>query len=120
MTFTEILQPIPGVLLPWYDRHRRTLPWREEVSPYRTWVSEIMLQQTRVQAVMPYFSRFLDAAPDILTLSRLPEEQLLRLWQGLGYYSRARNLQRAAQVMVAQHGGCMPQTYNELIKLPGV
>ena len=120
MTFTEILQPIPGVLLPWYDRHRRTLPWREEVSPYRTWVSEIMLQQTRVQAVMPYFSRFLDAAPDILTLSRLPEEQLLRLWQGLGYYSRARNLQRAAQVMVAQHGGCMPQTYNELIKLPGI
>ena len=120
MTFTEILQPIPGVLLPWYDRHRRTLPWREEVSPYRTWVSEIMLQQTRVQAVMPYFSRFLDAAPDILTLSRLPEEQLLRLWQGLGYYSRARNLQRAAQVMVTQHGGCMPQTYNELIKLPGV
>ncbi len=111
---------LPVLLLPWYDENRRALPWRDEVSPYRTWVSEIMLQQTRVQAVIPYFTRFMTAAPDIFSLARLPQEQLMRLWQGLGYYSRARNLQRAAQVMAEQHDGCMPQTYNELIKLPGI
>ena len=91
------LARLPGALLPWYRENRRVLPWREEVSAYRTWVSEIMLQQTRVAAVIPYFQRFMEAAPDVQALAALPEEQLMRLWQGLGYYSRARNLKKAAQ-----------------------
>ena len=119
-TFTKQVAKLAAILLPWYDENRRSLPWRDQVSPYRTWVSEIMLQQTRVQAVLPYFQRFVAATPDIFSLSRLPEEQLLRLWQGLGYYSRARNLQKAAKIMAEQYGGCMPHTYNELIKLPGI
>ena len=86
------LQKLPAPLLAWYDENRRVLPWREQVSPYRTWVSEIMLQQTRVQAVLPYFQRFMEAAPDVAALAALPEQQLMRLWQGLGYYSRARIL----------------------------
>ena len=90
----QALARLPAVLLPWYDENRRVLPWREEVTPYRTWVSEVMLQQTRVQAALPYFLRFMEAAPDIPALAALPEEQLMRLWQGLGYYSRARSLQK--------------------------
>ena len=78
------LAGLPEVLLPWYDRERRDLPWRNIVTPYRTWVSEIMLQQTRVQAVLPYFQRFMEAAPDVAALAELPEERLLSLWQGLG------------------------------------
>ena len=96
---TELLNQIASPLLAWYDEYRRVLPWREEVSPYRTWVSEIMLQQTRVQAVLPYFQRFMEAAPDVTALATLPEQRLMALWQGLGYYSRARNLQRAAAVL---------------------
>ena len=82
---TELLNQIASPLLAWYDEHRRVLPWREEVSPYRTWVSEIMLQQTRVQAVLPYFQRFMEAAPDVTALASLPEQRLMALWQGLGY-----------------------------------
>lgn len=114
------LTALPGVLLPWYDGEKRTLPWRSIASPYRTWVSEIMLQQTRVQAVLPYFQRFMDAAPDIAALAELPEERLLSLWQGLGYYSRARNLQKAARVVQEKYGGCLPDVYSELIQLPGI
>lgn len=106
----QALARLPAVLLPWYDENRRVLPWREEVTPYRTWVSEVMLQQTRVQAALPYFLRFMEAAPDIPALAALPEEQLMRLWQGLGYYSRARSLQKAARQVVEQYGGCLPQT----------
>lgn len=114
------LASLPAVLLPWYDREKRSLPWRDIVTPYRTWVSEIMLQQTRVQAVLPYFERFMAAAPDVPALAELAEDRLLSLWQGLGYYSRARSLQRSARVMVDQYGGCLPDTYSDLIQLPGI
>ena len=96
------LQKLPAPLLAWYDANRRVLPWREEVSPYRTWVSEIMLQQTRVQAVLPYFQRFMDAAPDVAALAAMPEQQLMRLWQGLGYYNRVNNMQKAARIVCEQ------------------
>ena len=112
------LKHLPGALLPWYDAHRRTLPWRDEVSPYRTWVSEIMLQQTRVAAVIPYFQRFMAAFPTVEALAAADTEQLMKLWEGLGYYSRARNLQKAAQI-VAQRGG-FPDTYEEIMALPGI
>lgn len=114
------LASLPAVLLPWYDREKRSLPWRDIVTPYRTWVSEIMLQQTRVQAVLPYFERFMSAAPDVPALAELAEDRLLSLWQGLGYYSRARSLQRSARVMVDKYGGCLPDTYSDLIQLPGI
>ena len=110
------LKQLPDVLLPWYDAHRRTLPWREEVSPYRTWVSEIMLQQTRVAAVIPYFLRFMDAFPTVNALAEADTEQLMKLWEGLGYYSRARNLQKAAQQIVQR--GRFPDTYEDVLALP--
>ena len=112
------LKNLPGVLLPWYDAHRRDLPWRDEVSPYRTWVSEIMLQQTRVAAVIPYFQRFMAAFPTADALAQADTEQLMKLWEGLGYYSRARNLQKAAQIVAQQ--GSFPDTYEEVIALPGI
>ncbi len=117
MCKTEMIAPL---LLKWYDAHRRTLPWRENVSPYRTWVSETMLQQTRVQAVVPYFQRFMEAAPEVSDLASLPEEQLLSLWQGLGYYNRARNLHRAAREMTAKYGGRVPDDYGALMSLAGI
>ncbi len=117
----EILTP-HGVqaLLLWYQQNKRDLPWRHTSDPYRIWISEIMLQQTRVEAVKPYYARFLDAAPDVKALAALPEERLMKLWEGLGYYSRARNLQKAARVVVENYGGVMPATYEELLKLPGI
>ena len=90
------LSRLPAPLLEWYRVNRRILPWREDPRPYRVWVSEIMLQQTRVEAVLPYYERFLRELPDISALAAAPEEQLLKLWEGLGYYSRVRNLQKAA------------------------
>ena len=87
---------------------------------YRVWVSEIMLQQTRVEAVKPYFARFLTELPDVPALASAPEQQLMKLWEGLGYYSRARNLQKAARVMVEQYGGTLPADYDALLKLPGI
>ena len=114
------LKALPPPLLAWYDQNRRVLPWREEVSPYRTWVSEIMLQQTRVTAVLPYFARFMAALPTVEALAAADEQQLMALWQGLGYYSRARNLQKAARVIVEQRGGVFPDTYEGLTALPGV
>ena len=116
----KILQQLPAPLLAWYDSARRHLPWRETVSPYRTWVSEIMLQQTRVSAVIPYFERFMDTLPTVEALAAAEESQLLALWQGLGYYSRARNLQKAAKTIVNDLGGLFPDTYEELLKLTGV
>ena len=111
---------IPKPLLVWYDRNRRILPWREEPTPYRVWVSEIMLQQTRVEAVKPYFERFMNALPDIEALASASEEELLKLWEGLGYYSRARNLRQAAQQIQADYHGRMPDTFQELLKLKGI
>ncbi len=107
-------------LLAWYDLNGRTLPWRSIVTPYRTWVSEIMLQQTRVSAVIPYFERFMTELPDIAALADVPEERLLKLWEGLGYYSRARNLQKAARVIVSDFGGELPRTCASLKTLPGI
>ena len=114
------LEAIPKPLLKWYDENRRVLPWREEPSPYRVWVSEIMLQQTRVEAVKPYFQRFMEALPDIRALAEADEEQLLKLWEGLGYYNRVRNLQKAAIQIEENYGGEMPAEYEELLKLAGI
>ena len=107
-------------LLAWYNLNGRTLPWRSVVTPYRTWVSEIMLQQTRVGAVIPYFERFMEELPDVSALAAVSEERLLKLWEGLGYYSRARNLQRAAKIVVSDFGGALPQSYHALLSLPGI
>ncbi|MCM1057411.1 MAG: A/G-specific adenine glycosylase [Firmicutes bacterium] len=114
------LETIPKPLLEWYDKNRRILPWREEPTPYRVWVSEIMLQQTRVEAVKPYFERFMSALPDVRALAEAEEEQLLKLWEGLGYYNRVRNLQRAALQILNEYGGEMPEEYEELLKLTGI
>jgi len=116
----EKLQAIVSPLLTWYDENRRILPWREEVSAYRTWVSEIMLQQTRVAAVLPYFQRFMARYPTVQDLARGDEEELLKLWEGLGYYSRARNLQKAARIVAEDYAGVFPADYKELIALPGI
>ena len=110
--------PIP--LLAWYRENARDLPWRREPTPYRVWVSEIMLQQTRVAAVLGYFARFMEAFPTVQDLAAAPEDQLMKLWQGLGYYSRARNLQKAARQIVEDFGGQFPTRYEELRSLAGV
>jgi A/G-specific adenine glycosylase len=113
-------------LLRWYATNRRSLPWRipggdhGRPDPYRVLVSELMLQQTQVATVIPYFQRFLERFPTAATLAEAPEQEVLRLWQGLGYYSRARNLQKAAQAIVSRHGGRVPTTVEELLALPGV
>jgi len=114
------LSKLPAPLLSWYGAGHRSLPWRQEVSPYRTWVSEIMLQQTRVAAVIPYFARFMAALPTVEALAAVDEPTLLSLWQGLGYYNRARNLRLAAKKIVGFHGGQFPHTYEEIRMLPGV
>jgi len=111
-------------LLGWYDRHRRVLPWRalpgETPDPYGVWLSEIMLQQTTVKAVVPYYQRFLGRWPDVAALAAAPLEDVLRLWAGLGYYARARNLHACAKAVVARHDGAFPGTEAELAALPGV
>ncbi|MBQ2802500.1 MAG: DNA/RNA nuclease SfsA, partial [Lachnospiraceae bacterium] len=114
------LSEIPKPLLKWYDNNRRILPWRENPSPYRVWVSEIMLQQTRVEAVKPYFERFMKSLPDIKSLAQAEEEELLKLWEGLGYYNRVRNLQKAARQIMEEHNGEMPADYETLLKLSGI
>lgn len=116
----ERLKAMNGPLLSWYESHARVLPWREDPKPYRVWISEIMLQQTRVEAVKPYFSRFMEAFPDVETLANADEERLLKAWEGLGYYNRARNLKRAAQMIMDCYGGQIPSSYEELLKLPGI
>ena len=114
------LKEVPNPLLAWYDNNRRILPWREDPKPYRVWVSEIMLQQTRVEAVKPYFERFMKSLPDIEALAAAEEEVLLKLWEGLGYYNRVRNLQKAAIQIMEDYDGHMPDTYEELLKLKGI
>ena len=103
-----------------YLANARELPWRADPTPYHVWLSEIMLQQTRIEAVRPYYARFLESVPDISALAALPDDKLMKLWEGLGYYSRARNLKKAACRMVELHGGEMPATYEEIRALPGV
>ena len=107
-------------LLNWYQNNRRILPWREDPAPYHVWLSEIMLQQTRVEAVKGYYSRFLDSLPDVASLAEASEDTCLKLWEGLGYYSRVRNLRKAAREVMDRCGGKIPETASELIKLPGI
>ncbi len=107
-------------LLPWYDANARDLPWRRTSDPYRVWLSEVMLQQTTVAVVIPYYERFLQRFPDLPALAGAAEEDVLACWSGLGYYHRGRNLQRAAQVIVERHGGVFPRTLEEALALPGV
>lgn len=114
------LQAIVTPLLLWYKNQARALPWREAPTPYRVWISEIMLQQTRVEAVKPYFDRFTTALPDITALATVPVDDLLKLWEGLGYYSRARNLQKAALEIMRSHNGQLPASYPALLTLPGI
>jgi A/G-specific adenine glycosylase len=114
------LTPFRKNLLGWFRHYRRDLPWRRTKDPYCIWLSEIMLQQTRVAAVIPYYARFLAQFPDVQALAAAPQEEVLRLWSGLGYYSRARNLQHAAQEIVAKHGGVFPRDENDALALPGI
>ncbi len=113
-------QRLPERLLNWYKKNARDLPWRQNQDPYRVWLSEVMLQQTRVDTVVDYYNRFLDAFPTIDALASADEEKVLKLWEGLGYYSRARNLHKTAKIIVAQYGGNFPKAYEELLKLPGI
>lgn len=114
------LEQLPIPLLVWYRENARVLPWRSHPTPYRVWISEIMLQQTRVAAVLDYYRRFLEAAPTPAELAALPEDQLMKLWQGLGYYSRARNLQKAARQIMDDFCGVFPNTYADIRSLAGV
>lgn len=127
----ETAQPVPPLrqslddkraakLLTWYKDYARVLPWRSDHDPYRVWISEIMLQQTQVATVIPYYNRFVTAFPDVAALARAPEDRLLKYWEGLGYYSRARNLLKAAQSIVALHEGIFPRNYDGIRALPGV
>lgn len=117
---SEIKSLLPKKLLAWYHRHRRALPWRETDDPYRIWISEIMLQQTRVDTVIPYYHRFLCAYPDVFALACAHLPDVLKVWENLGYYSRARNLHRAAGVIVRNFGGHIPDTYDLIKTLPGI
>ncbi len=116
----DILLHIVQPLLNWYQDHKRSLPWREDPVPYHVWISEIMLQQTRVEAVKEYYRRFLEELPDVASLAAVQEERLLKLWEGLGYYNRARNLKKAAMMIMENYQGNMPDAYEELLKLPGI
>lgn len=111
---------LPEALLPWYRVHARKLPWRETKDPYHVWLSEIMLQQTRVEAVKQYYTRFLETLPTIRSLADADEALLLKLWEGLGYYSRVRNLQKAAKTILETHGGKFPTDYQDILALPGI
>ncbi|MBP5199656.1 MAG: A/G-specific adenine glycosylase [Schwartzia sp.] len=114
------LDKIAKPLLKWFRARARSLPWRDDPRPYFVWISEIMLQQTRVAAVMPYFSRFVAALPNVASLAAADDDALMKLWEGLGYYSRARNLKKAAQVVMEKHGGVIPDDFDQLLALPGV
>lgn len=116
----DIYGELPRLLLPWYHENKRDLPWRQDKEPYHIWVSEIMLQQTRVEAVRGYYIRFLQALPTVKALAECDDDALHKLWEGLGYYSRVRNLKKAAQVIMERHGGVFPQTYEEILALPGI
>lgn len=116
----NVLAALPARLVPWFAAAKRDLPWRRDREPYHVWVSEIMLQQTRVEAVVGYYDRFLKALPDIRALADAPEDQLMKLWEGLGYYSRARNLQKAARQIMERHGGAFPRDAADIRALAGI
>ena len=116
----NICPQLPAVLLPWYAENKLVLPWRENKDPYHIWVSEIMLQQTRVEAVKGYYARFLRELPTIDALANVNDDILHKLWEGLGYYSRVRNLKKAANVIMDRHGGVFPRKYEEVLALPGI
>ena len=116
----QIYKRLSQVLLPWFREHQRDLPWRQTREPYHIWLSEIMLQQTRVEAVKGYYQRFLGELPTVEALAQASEERLHKLWEGLGYYSRVRNLKKAAIVIMEQHGGEFPRDYDQVLALPGI
>ncbi len=116
MNLSDIVKP----LLDWYGRSKKPLPWRDSPTPYHVWISEIMLQQTRIEAVIPYYLRFMAELPTVHDLASVPDDRLMKLWEGLGYYSRARNLKKAANVIVTSYGGELPRTADELRNLPGI
>lgn len=120
MERNERIEKLPSALLPWYARCARALPWREDPSPYHVWISEIMLQQTRIEAVKPYYARFLQEIPDIASLAAADSEHLQKLWEGLGYYSRVRNLHAAALQIMEKHNGQFPQEFSEIRALRGI
>ena len=111
---------IVSVLLNWFEENQRVLPWREKYEPYQVWISEIMLQQTQVKTVLPYFERWMKRLPDISSVAEAKEDTVLKLWEGLGYYSRARNIQRAARMIMDEYGGEFPSSYEDILALPGV
>ncbi len=114
------IQAFRQTLLSWYDQNKRDLPWRKDHDPYHVMVSEIMLQQTQVNTVIPYYQRFMAQFPTVQDLADAPEDQVLKAWEGLGYYSRARNLQKAANQIAYDHAGVWPETASELTKLAGI
>ena len=114
------LESITGILLAWYADNKRPLPWRDPIDPYHTWISEIMLQQTRIDVVIDYYHRFLEQFPDIPTLASASEDALLKAWEGLGYYNRVRNIGKAARMIMEEYGGQFPGTKAELMTLPGI
>ena len=116
----KIYKKLPARLLPWFSENARDLPWRKDKNPYRVWLSEIMLQQTRVEAVRGYFLRFLEAFPTVSALAKAEPDAVLKKWEGLGYYSRAKNLHRAAKEIMENYGGRFPETHAEILSLPGV
>lgn len=116
----ELMKKMREPIIEWYQKNKRDLPWRKEKNPYYIWLSEIMLQQTRIEAVKQYYERFLKQIPTIIDLANIEEEKLLKLWEGLGYYNRARNLKKAAKIMQEKYNGQMPKTYQELVELPGI
>ena len=116
----ELKLPDMSPILGWYEENKRDLPWRATRDPYRIWVSEIMLQQTRVEAVIRYYERFLSRLPDVAALAECPEEELMKLWEGLGYYRRVRNMQRAAKCIMREHGGAFPDTFEGILSLSGI
>ncbi|QSX09642.1 A/G-specific adenine glycosylase [Alkalibacter rhizosphaerae] len=107
-------------LVAWYKNNARRLPWRDDPAPYKTWISEIMLQQTKVDTVIPYFKRFMDELPDVDSLASVDQDRLFKLWEGLGYYTRCKNLKKAAQIVMQRYGGELPDDYASLLSLPGI
>lgn len=112
----EIVRP----LLKWYQKNKRKLPWREDLNPYHVWISEVMLQQTRIEAVIPYYDRFIKQLPTIYDLAKVDDDKLLKLWEGLGYYNRARNLKKAAMEVVLKYNGNFPNSFEKILALPGI
>ena len=114
------LEALAEPLCLWYEKNKRSMPWRDDATPYHVWLSEIMLQQTRIEAVKEYYHRFTERLPDVASLAEVPEEELMKLWEGLGYYNRARNLQKTARLVMERYDGQLPASYDLLLELPGI